>query len=86
MLRIRNWMDVRFFVRKPLACQTWPVEGMSNDNVVEIWRILLPTMGVNDSASTAIACTMLHTMFCIPKKSRKVNLEQGCTNSAGKPR
>jgi hypothetical protein len=35
-------MDVLFFVWEPLACQAWPVEGMGDNQVVEVWRVLFP--------------------------------------------
>jgi hypothetical protein len=37
-----------FFIRKPLTSKTWPVKGMRNHEIVEIWSVLLPGMVVTD--------------------------------------
>lgn len=38
----RTRQDARFFVWEPLTCQSWPVQCMRDDQIVQIRRILLP--------------------------------------------
>lgn len=54
---IKDWkssiFDIRrlcalFFIGKPLTSKTWPVEGMGDHEIVEIWSVLLPGIGVTD--------------------------------------
>lgn len=38
----KNTRHVRFFVRKPLTCQTRPIQRMRDHNIIQIWRVFLP--------------------------------------------
>ena len=35
----------RFLVRKPLARQSWPIQGMRDNQIIQVGCILLPMMG-----------------------------------------
>lgn len=62
-------ISVRFFVWKPLTCQTRPVKRVGDNQVVKIWRILFPGRNkkIQFQEDTIKMQEPLHTMFCIPK-------------------
>ena len=55
--------DALFFVWKPLAGKTWPVESMGDDDVVEVRCVLFPVARIGGILNEGKG----RTMFCIPK-------------------
>jgi len=56
----------RFLVREPLARQSWPVQSVGDDQIIQVGSILLPRVGAGVIHLGGSALSDVRTMSCIP--------------------